>query len=254
MSLVDVVLAGLPGCAGAVPGEKLADGPTNTSYRVACGGDSLVLRIDKPEARALGLDRESERDVLHALSRASLTEPPLHVDPARGVLLRRFLPGRAWTPADLRSPANLARLAAVLRALHAAPLAARPFDPLGAARRYAEQIDTPAARELLAGAAAAHARVPPAQPALCHNDPVCGNVLETDAGPVLIDWEYAGPGDPFFDLGVVVAHHDIDATGREGFVSAYLGRAAAPADIARLEAQARFYRRLLALWTLRVGA
>jgi len=34
----------------------------------------------------------------------------------------------------------------------------------------------------------------------CHNDPCPGNIIDTGSGICLIDWEYAGMGDPMGDL------------------------------------------------------
>ena len=247
------VLAGIPGFEGARLGARLSDGPTNASFRVTRGREYFVLRVDKPGAVALGLDREAERAVLEALAVAGLTERPVHADTAGGVLLRRWLPGRAWTHAEMAQPPRLARLARVLRALHALPPAGRRFDPLGAARRYAEQLGTPGARERYEATARAFAAIGPGASALCHNDPVCGNILEGEDGPVLIDWEYAGIGDPYFDLAVVVQHHDVAPVAARDFLHAYLGRPPAAEDLARLERQCRFYRHLLDLWHLRTG-
>ena len=90
--------------------------------------------------------------------------------------------------------------------------------------------------------------------ALCHNDLVAGNILETDGqGLVLIDWEYAGIGDPFFDLAVVVEHHGVRPPVARGFLATYLGRAAQADEVARLERQCRFYGHLLDLWRLRIA-
>ena len=48
------------------------------------------------------------------------------------------------------------------------------------------------------------------RPALCHNDLVHSNIIDGD--PVrLIDWEYSAVGDPYFDLAIVVRHHQLKA-------------------------------------------
>ena len=40
---------------------------------------------------------------------------------------------------------------------------------------------------------------------------------------MLIDWEYAAIGDAYFDLAVVVRHHDLDEPGVDGFVGSVPG-------------------------------
>ncbi|MEJ2383752.1 MAG: phosphotransferase, partial [Xanthomonadales bacterium] len=121
------VLAGIPGFEAAVVRAVLSDGPTNASYRVERGGAEFVLRVDKPAATELGLDRVAEQRVLEALTAAGWIEAPLYSNTADGVLLRRFVPGRTWTRADMTRPDSLARLAVRLRDLHALPPAGRRF-------------------------------------------------------------------------------------------------------------------------------
>jgi thiamine kinase len=250
---VRAILGGMPGFETAAVRAVLSDGPTNASYRVERNGMDLVLRVDKPAAAELGLDRSAERQVLQALAVAGLAEAPLFSDTAGGIMLRRFVPGRTWTREDITRPEMLARLAVLLREVHAVPPAGRRFDALGAARAYAEQVGTPRACRIYEAAAAAFADIPPAPPALCHNDPVCGNILEADDGLRLIDWEYAGIGDPFFDLAVVVEHHGVQPRVARGFLATYLGRAAQADEVIRLERQCRFYGHLLDLWRLRTA-
>jgi thiamine kinase len=250
---VRAILGGVPGFETASVRAVLSDGPTNASYRVERDGMDLVLRVDKPAAAELGLDRSAEHRVLQALAVAGLTEAPLFSDTARGVMLRRFVPGRTWTREDITRPDALARLAVLLRDVHALPPAGRRFDALSAARAYAEQLGTPRACRLYEAAAEAFAEILPAPPVLCHNDPVCGNILESDDGLRLIDWEYAGIGDPFFDLAVVVEHHGVRPPVARGFLATYLGRAAQADEVARLERQCRFYGHLLDLWRLRTA-
>jgi thiamine kinase-like enzyme len=71
---------------------------------------------------------------------------------------------------------------------------------------------------------------------------------------LLIDWEYAGIGDPYFDLAVVVRHHDLDKELTEYFLAAYLQRPPQQHEIRHLAGQCAFYGCLLELWNLRVGA
>ena len=54
---VRAILGGDPGFETASVLADLSDGPTNASYRVERGGADFVLRVDKPAATELGLDR-----------------------------------------------------------------------------------------------------------------------------------------------------------------------------------------------------
>jgi thiamine kinase len=162
--------------------ECVADGPTNVSYLVEHAGERWLLRVDKPEASILGLDRANERLVCAAIAAAGLGPAYRHFDPAAGICLRPYVTGRSLRPADLAERATLRRLATVLRRLHGLAPVGVAFDALAAARRYAAQLGTPGASALAERAAELHAALErdAASPALCHNDLVCENVLLTE--------------------------------------------------------------------------
>ena len=251
MKNVQAILAGIPGFGQARLCERLEGGVASRSFVVEREGRRYVLRVDTSETARLGLHRSAEKAVCEAIAAAGLGSPPIYFDANRGVYLRHFIPGRAWTAADLADTNNLRRLARLLRRVHAVPLAGKPFEPLGAAERYAAAVGSAQADSLLSGLREAHARLKPSVPVLCHNDLVAQNVLESDV-LMLIDWEFAGTGDAFFDLAVVVQHHELEDRLVEAFLGAYLDRSVTAADCRRLDAQRAFYRLLLNLWTLRV--
>jgi thiamine kinase-like enzyme len=215
-------------------------------------GASFVLRVDKAAAARLGLDRENERLVLSSLSTAGLVPAAEYFDAAGGVFLRPFLPGRSWIEADLAHDQNLARLAKLLRRLHALPPLGKTFDPLAAAERYAAGLATEQAQDILQKAAALWSESSPnSSTALCHNDLLCQNIIEAEDGQLmLIDWEYAAVGDPFFDLAIVVQHHGLQESRAGYFLESYLGRPATMAEQIHLSQKCRFYQHLLDLWNL----
>jgi len=236
--------------------QQLVDGATNASYLVERGGERFVLRVDKPETTRLGLDRDNERVVCESIAEAGLTPRYLHFDPGAGICLRPYIAGRSLCRHDLLRRPLLERLAGILRRLHRVPPVGRPFDVSGAAQRYSAQLATPEATALAGRVDSLLAEIDryAVAPALCHNDLVAENMLETaEGGLLLIDWEYAAIGDPYFDLAVVVRHHELDASLSRFLVDAYLQRAPSQEESARLTLQCRLYESLLALWNLRTG-
>jgi len=252
---VNEILTRLPGMQRGCVVERLANGPTNSTYRVAADGAQFVLRLDKPEALPLGLDRANERIVSAAVAAAGLTPAYSHFDLGSGVCLRPFIAGRSLRREDLMNAQTLERLAGVLKQLHALPPLGSPFDPAAAARRYATGVASPEADRLADRTAglAADIRRYPAPSSICHNDLVAENVLQTERGILIIDWEYAAVGDPFFDLAVVVRHHELGDSLAARFLNAYLQRRPTEVESQRFALQCRLYESLLALWNLRVG-
>src|SRR5438132_535591 len=77
------------------------------------------------------------------------------------------------------------------------------------------------------------AALPPFKPRFCHNDLLNANFIDDGASIRIVDWEYAGMGDPFFDLGNFAVNHELDPAGERALLQAYTGEAR-ESDLARL--------------------
>ncbi len=49
----------------------------------------------------------------------------------------------------------------------------------------------------------------PVDPLPCHNDLLNANFIDDGERIRIVDWEYAGMGDPFFDLGNFSINHEL---------------------------------------------
>jgi thiamine kinase-like enzyme len=67
----------------------------------------------------------------------------------------------------------------------------------------------------------------------CHNDLLNANFIDDGERIRIVDWEYAGMGDPFFDLGNFSVNHDLAPDEDAMLLEAYDG-ATRPARLARL--------------------
>jgi thiamine kinase-like enzyme len=73
-----------------------------------------------------------------------------------------------------------------------------------------------------------HAPVP------CHNDLLPANFLRGER-IVIVDWEYAGMGDRFFDLGNLAVNNEYEDDDEERLLEAYFGEPATPRRRASLK-------------------
>ncbi|MCY3605126.1 MAG: phosphotransferase [Gammaproteobacteria bacterium] len=226
-------------------------GGWNETWLAARGEERLVVRFDTPAVRRLGLDRAAEARVLRSVQGRELGPELVFADPRRGLLVTRWLPGRTCATAMLRSPHILRALGFSLRRLHetvAPPSAAASLDLARTLADYATAVGGVRARTAARSGvrslkAAAGSR---RSPALCHNDPVIQNVL-LGHSLRLIDWEFAAPGDPLFDLAVVVGHHDLPAEPARILLAAARGRVRT-SEWRALTHLVNSYRHLRALW------
>lgn len=82
---------------------------------------------------------------------------------------------------------------------------------------------------------------------LCHNDLLTRNrMLSHDGRLYALDWEYAGIGDPFFDLAVCAS--ELKAQAREELLTLYLRQRPTPQERQRYAAQILMYRCIEACW------
>jgi thiamine kinase-like enzyme len=70
-------------------------------------------------------------------------------------------------------------------------------------------------------------------PCACHNDLLAGNFIDDASAVRIIDWEYGGTGDRFFDLGNLAANNEFDDEHERTLLASYFGEVH-PDDLRRL--------------------
>ena len=225
-----------PGTTPSV--TALSGGITNRNFRVDVNGSSFVLRVGGNDTDLLGIDRSVE----HA---ASLRAAEVGVGPQviafvqpEGWLVTRFIEGRPVPPEEIRTPEVIRRVAAVMRKIHGAAAIPGRFDAHVVVDEYREEAQKHGVWIPAEFAHAQHAserirRARGPQPQVpCHNDLLNANFLD-DGEIRIVDWEYAGMGDRFFDLANLSVNHDFGIEEDRLLLAAYFG-AERPADLAAL--------------------
>ena len=135
------------------------------------------------------------------------------------VLVTEFLDGTAVGDEDLREPALLASLAGSLRQMHdSGEELPSEFSSFRVVERYAQTAkehgvsppDGYAAAHKCAKAIEKALRGPEHEPVPCHNDLLAGNLIRQGERLRIVDWEYAGMGDRYFDLGNLAVNNGLD--------------------------------------------
>ena len=207
----------------------LSGGITNLNYKVEVDGAAYVLRMGGAKTGLLGIDRAVEHAA--SLRAEEIGIGPAVVDfvPSEGWLVARFIDGRPIPPQDMRSPAMLSRVAAALRKLHSAAAIPGRFDAHGVVDEYRAEAESRGV-EIPEEFAAAHViserirvgRGP--QPLVpCHNDLLNANFLD-DGEIRIVDWEYAGMGDRFFDLANFSVNHEFGVEDDRRLLAAYFAK------------------------------
>jgi thiamine kinase-like enzyme len=217
--------------------EALGGGITNHNFLISVGGDpahpggaKYVLRIPG-EGTDMFIDRSNERVCSIAAAEAGVAPPVVYA--VGDALVTAFIDAETMHPDTLAGrPDRIRQVVETVKRVHQRATFPNEIDLFDMIRHY-----TSMARE--AGAPfpddidwmfaiedqieAAMARDKPA-PAACHNDLLSENFLiDKDGRMWLIDWEYGGMTDPYFDLGDFCVEHPFSAQEEQLILTAYCG-------------------------------
>jgi thiamine kinase-like enzyme len=232
------ILQRLEPSLGPLSGQpsELGGGITNRNYRVRLGGDDYVIRRPGKDTDLLGIDREAERAATETAARLGIA--PGVAAALDDCLVTRFITCR--TPSAGELDARVEEIAAALRSFHESRIVLpASFWVPDLLDRYAATVrerggELPAVYlQTAAVAARIEAALPLARRYPCHNDLLPGNIIFAERGTriLIVDWEYAGMGDPRFDLGNLSINNGFDEATDERLLTAYYGTA--PTDGAR---------------------
>jgi thiamine kinase-like enzyme len=217
--------------AGAVV-SPLVGGITNQNYRVDTSGESFVLRIGGKGTHLLGIDRGRESVCTAIAAQVGVGAEVLHFLAGEDVLVTRFIVGIGITPEMAAQDEILRRIVDSMRRYHAGPDFPGTFSPFETVRNYHKLAleygvsfpDTlPQVFELMARIEQALAQSGTAYTKPCHNDLLASNFIDDGHTIRILDWEYAGMGDIFFDLGNFAVNQSLNEEQCELLLHYYFG-------------------------------
>ncbi len=197
------VLDRVPGWRGRPrTAEPLTGGITNRNYRVAVDHEVFVVRVPAESGSLLGIDRRMEREASRLAAAAGVGPDVIaFVEPVRRI-------HQAGSIASAFSPFRVVEAYALTALRHGGRL--------------------PVAHERAQAVAVAIERaLSPQPPVLCHNDLLNANFIDDGVSIRIVDWEYAGMGDRFFDFGNFAVNHQLTEDDEASLLMAYFGRVAA---------------------------
>jgi thiamine kinase-like enzyme len=218
----------------------LPGGLTNHNHHVRAGARQFVVRLSSPQTTLLAIDRDAEFHNATAAAAAGVAPDVVTYAPDLDALVIDWIEGETLSAADLDDSATLALIAATCRQLHEGPTFASDFDMFVLQQRYLDLVVSRGFRlpssyvdfmpEVHRIRAAMSVR--PAKTVPCHNDLLAANIMRTGPRLWFIDFEYAGNGDPCFELGNIASESHLADDRLQELVAAYFGDAT-PGEIAR---------------------
>jgi thiamine kinase-like enzyme len=223
--------------------RPLSGGITNRNFLVEAAGaaERWVIRLAGNDTHLLGISREVEHAATVAAAGVGVGPEVTGFIRPEGYLVTRYIEGSPVDATAVHQPRTLSRVADSLRRVHDGPAIPGLFAPFRIveayqALAYARGVAIPAEYEV---ARSIGRRIElallanPTELRPCHNDLLNANFIDDGTRIRIVDWEYAGMGDPFFDLGNFSTNHGLTGDEEEALLAAYEG-AARPDRLARL--------------------
>ena len=221
----------------------LSGGITNRNFLVtgAPDGSKYVLRLAGNDTYLLGISREVEHAATVAAAGVGVGPEVIAFVRPEGYLVTRFIEGRPIPEEEMRTPDRLRAVGDTLRRIHDGPAIPGLFVPFRIVEAYralalSRGVRIPPEYDL----AQAIARrielaclTAPVELRPCHNDLLNANFIDDGSRIRIVDWEYAGMGDPFFDLGNFSINHELEPEADASLLQAYTGDVR-PAALARI--------------------
>ena len=231
---------------GELEGEPvpLEGGITNRNYRVRFAGEDVVVRLPGKDTELLEIDRAAEKAAGEMAARAGVGPAVVAMLEDPPCLITQFVVGESMQAEELREPGTLAEVAVALRTLHACeerlPIEFSSFRIVEtyAARMADRGAEVPSSYEwALATAHRIEAALtgPEHEPVPCHNDLLAANFIRSPQGVRIVDWEYAGMNDRYFDLGNFAINNELDEAQEAELLSAYFEAPASECRLASLQ-------------------
>jgi thiamine kinase-like enzyme len=232
------VVDAIPAWAGKdVHAEVLGGGITNRNFRVDVDGESFVVRLSGRDTELLGIDREAERAASEAAHAAGVGPAVVAFLPKQRALITRFIDAQPLPAEDLEKPDVMDAVVKAVQAIHGMAPIPSAFDAFRVVRDYRDTAEIHGVRVPATFRQALHAadriavafgrRPVPIRP--CHNDLLNANFLLLDGKVFLVDYEYAGMGDLFFDLGNFSINNGISEAAEELLLERYYGNVSSAA-------------------------
>ncbi len=200
--------------------ERIA-GLTNANYRIVVDGECFVLRVSGGNTERLGINRNHELAALHAAAVAGIGPEVVAFLLPEGHMVTRWADGCHWDVREYRTSAHVRLLTETVKRIHTLPLSGATFSPFQRVNAYLETVhefgvplppDSHSFLQTMHAVQADQNSDASDWQRFCHNDLVSVNYLfvEKEESIKVLDWEFAGLGDIYYDLATVVYTHDSD--------------------------------------------
>ena len=243
---LEQAIARIPFLTGAkeIKTKPLSGGITNLNYKIEYDGQACVLRITGADTDKLGIKRNVEHQANKIAGEMGVAPEVLYFIEPEGYLVTRFVDGVVIPTEEMVKEYNLGRVAEKIRKFHTqSPKLDGAFDVFRRVEMLTDvstknnckfPADFAWIQQKMRQVEACLTQFDPYTPTPCHCDLLNLNFLDEHGDVKILDWEYAGMGDIFFDLGNFCHHHRLTDDQVRYWLNSYFGEVT-PKLFARLK-------------------
>ncbi len=190
--------------------KELAGGYVNKTYKVTCGDKIYCVRINNSKQTPyFSLDANQESQAVHQANLLGIAPKVYNLNNAGTYLITDFFAGSVLSGNDARNPEIMKKYIGAFKLIHDNIKVDRIFSIYDQLDKYIKTAQI-CGMQLPRGAVKVMAEIERIRKArsdskllykvFCHNDTFNNNILYDGNRVCIIDWEYCGLGDGFFDF------------------------------------------------------
>jgi thiamine kinase-like enzyme len=203
-------------------------GMTNRNFRLETENGRFMLRLAGEHTALLGINRDHEFTSASIAHQLGVGVEAITYLERHAAILTRFIGAETLTVETATK--HLEQLVKTVKRYHQAPVFPAQFNPFETVKNYHKLAleygvkfpeDLPwvlTQMNRIETALQTHARE-----TACHNDLLPANLLFDGSSIFIVDWEYAGNGNPFFDLGNLAVNLELDIAQCKYLLELYFG-------------------------------
>lgn len=222
-------------------------GLTNDNYRVITEHFDVIVRIPRSDSSNI-VYRKHEELAHKLIDQTQLDIKTIYYDSNNGMKITEYLPDLK-TFNEYYGNDRIQRTAKLMRDLHQInQCIGVNFNPIERYRKYRSFVNKPLVSDNLAEQIIFGISHISNALTLCHNDWVAGNICFTPNKDYLIDYEYAGDNDPFFDVMSFITENNLTQAEIDEFLICYFGRVPNQTENEILFNYQQFHNLLWCMW------